>query len=105
MFQLILADLCRKRWSRANQAHIAFKDVQKLRQFIKAGLADKLSDARNTHVFFQFLELLPFQRGVRIVGQMLEADAPAFAEADFDFLEEPVSEASSNAIAASRKSR
>ena len=52
--------------ARSDEAHVPCQDVEQLRQFVKAGLAQKGSASRNTRVVFQFEFCLPFFPGFGI---------------------------------------
>ncbi|MNG20269.1 hypothetical protein D3C84_1045090 [compost metagenome] len=54
MVAAVLLHFPRQRRSWADQAHLAFKDVDQLRQLINACLANKAANARNARVAFHF---------------------------------------------------
>lgn len=63
-------------WARADEAHLAFDDVEDLRQFVEAVLADELADLRDARVVAaEFLELLPLLLGLRVLAEEVQEDA------------------------------
>ena len=62
--------------ARADEAHVALDDVENLRQFVEAVLADEFADFRDAWVVTaQFLEFLPFLLGFRMLAEKIQKDA------------------------------
>lgn len=60
----------------ADEAHLALDDVEDLRQFVEAVLADEFADLRDARVVAaEFLEFLPLLLGLGVLAEEVQEDA------------------------------